>query len=241
MTTPAFAPRSTLRLSATLLLAGQALYIAVTQLHAGGDANDHHHIFAEYAENGIWTAVHLGQFAGMAAVLAGLVALSFAIDARAGAARALAGIGTASAAAALALYAALQAVDGVALKQATMAWATAPEAEQMARFASAESIRWLEWGMRSYQDFAMGLTLMLFGAALTQTTLVARPVGWLMGLTAIAYFAQGWIAGTAGFTPAQSIAIVAAWALSLVWMIWMVVTGWVFETTPSEDAAAIAA
>jgi len=34
-------------------------------------------------------------------------------------------------------------VDGVALKQAVNAWASAPDAEKAARFASAEAIRWL--------------------------------------------------------------------------------------------------
>ena len=42
------------------------------------------------------------------------------------------------------------AVDGVALKQAVNAWASAPVAEKAARFASAEAIRWIEWGARSY-------------------------------------------------------------------------------------------
>src|SRR4051812_14561100 len=51
---------------------------------------------------------------------------------------------------ALALYGVLQAVDGVALKHAVDAWANAPEAQKAARFASAETVRWLEWGMNSY-------------------------------------------------------------------------------------------
>src|SRR5919112_4664426 len=75
-----------LRLSATLLLVGQVLYIVVTQLHADGDANDHPAVFAEYAGSGIWTVVHLGQFAGMAILLAGLLGLFFAVDVPAGAA-----------------------------------------------------------------------------------------------------------------------------------------------------------
>ena len=33
--------RTSLRLSATLLLAGQLLYIVITQFHPGGDANNH--------------------------------------------------------------------------------------------------------------------------------------------------------------------------------------------------------
>src|SRR5690242_3165741 len=87
--------RTSLRLPATLLLAGQLLYIVVTLLHTGGDANDHHHVFAEYAASGSWTLVHLGQFAGMAVVLAGLLALFSALD---GPARATARFGAAAAA-----------------------------------------------------------------------------------------------------------------------------------------------
>ena len=50
--------RTSLRLSAALL-AGQLLYIVVTQFHSGRDANDHPAIFATYADSGIWKAVHV--------------------------------------------------------------------------------------------------------------------------------------------------------------------------------------
>ena len=149
--------RQSLRLSATLLLMGQLLYIVITLFHTGGEANNHPAIFAAYAASETWTADHLGQFAAMAILLAGLLALFFALDAQAGTARWARGFGAASAVAALALYGALQAVDGVANKQADVAWVSAPEAEKAARFASAEAVRWLEWGARSYQNFALVL------------------------------------------------------------------------------------
>jgi len=41
-----------LRLSATLLLAGQLLYIVVTQFHPGEEANNHPAIFVSYARSG---------------------------------------------------------------------------------------------------------------------------------------------------------------------------------------------
>jgi hypothetical protein len=98
--------RTWLRLSATLLLVGQLLYIVATQFHADGPANNHPTVFAEYAGCGIWTAVHLGQFA-MAILLAGLLALFFALDVQAGTTRWAGRFGAASAVAALALYGAL--------------------------------------------------------------------------------------------------------------------------------------
>jgi hypothetical protein len=44
-----------------------------------------------------------------------------------------------------------------------------------------------------------------------------------MGLSGLAYLVQGWLAGTEGFSPTHSLAIVVAWTLSLGWMIWLAV------------------
>jgi hypothetical protein len=218
--------RTSLRLSAALLLVGQLSYIVVTLFHTGGEANDHHAIFAAYAASGMWTAVHVAQFACMATFLAGLFALSFALDVQAGTTRWTARFGAASVAVALALYGGVLAVDGVALKQAVNAWASAPEAEKAARFASAETIRWLEWGMRSYANFALGLALLLFAMAVGRTAAIQRPIACLMGLSGLTYLAQGWIAGAAGFSETHTLAILLAEALNLAWMIWLLVVAW---------------
>ena len=212
------------RIATVLLLGGQALYIAITLLHAGGPANDHQEIFQTYAHNQIWMGVHLGQFAAFAIMSAGLLAFFQAADLRHPSPNWLNRAGAGAAVAALALYGALQAVDGVALKQAVAAWAMAPEAERAARFASAETVRWLEWGMRSYHDFAFALALLACaGVAL-------RNFGALMGLcvaaSSAAYVAQGWLVGVEGFSPAQSNAIVLGWALSLVWIVALAVISW---------------
>ena len=54
--------RQSLRLSATLLLVGQVLYIVITLFHTAGDANNHPAIFAAYTASENWTADHLGQY-----------------------------------------------------------------------------------------------------------------------------------------------------------------------------------
>lgn len=215
--------RTSLRLSGTLVLTGQLLYIVVTLFHAGGEANNHHAIFSTYAANAIWTAVHVAQFACMAIFLAGLFALFFALDVQTGLTRWAGRFGAALAAVTLALYGGVLAVDGVALKQAVNAWASAPEPEKAARFATAEAIRWLEWGMRSYQNFALGLAVLLFAAAVARTAGIPRLIGYLMGLSGLTYLVQGWVAGTEGFSRTQTIAIVLAEVLNLTWMIWLVV------------------
>src|SRR4051794_23891575 len=210
-------------MSAALLLVGQLLYILITQMHVGGDANDHPAIFAAYARSGIWTAVHVGQFAATAILIAGLFALSSTLGAQAGASRWAARFSAGSTAVALALYGVVMAVDGVALKQAVNAWVGAPEPEKAARFASAEAIRWLEWGARSYENFTLGIAVLLFAAAVGGTVGMPRPIAYVMGLSGLAYLAQGWMAGSYGFTPTQDFLIVLTWVLNLVWMIWLAV------------------
>jgi hypothetical protein len=112
-----FSPSRPLRLSASLLLAGQLSYIVITLFHADGVANDHPAVFAEYASSSVWTAVHVGQFACMAILLARLFALFFALDIQNQTATAKwAGrFGAALAVVTLAPYGAVLALDGVAL------------------------------------------------------------------------------------------------------------------------------
>ena len=150
-------------------------------------SHNHAAVFAGYARSGIWTAVHVAQFACMAIFLAGLFALFFALDVQAGLAKWAGRFGAASAVVTLALYGGVLAVDGVALKQAVNAWASAPEAEKAARFATAEAIRWLEWGMRSYESFALGLAVILFAATVVRTAWVPRPIAYLMGFSGLTY------------------------------------------------------
>jgi Domain of unknown function (DUF4386) len=117
----------------------------------------------------------------------------------------------------------LQAVDGVALKQAVDAWAATSGGAKAARFASAETVRWLEWAVRSYQSFVFGSALVLLGAAVVRTRRVNRIIGYLMALTGLAYLAQGWIIGTSGFSSANTVPNLAGIVLVAVWSIWLLV------------------
>lgn len=214
--------RNALGLSATLLLVGQVLYVLVTLLHPGGEANNHAAIFAAYAESNMWTAVHAAQFLSMTIFLAGLFALRFALGGKTETAKWAARFGGASTVATLALCGVVFAVDGVALKQAVNAWAVAPQLEKAARFATAEVIRWLEWGIRSYENFTLGFAVLLFAVAVVRTPGLPRPIGYLMGLSALAYLLQGWVSGSQGFSQMHTIAIVLAEVVNAVWMIWLI-------------------
>jgi hypothetical protein len=214
--------RAEFRLSATLLFVGVLISVIAGLFHpAHAAANDHPAVFAEYAASTTWTAVHLAQFVGMALIVAGLLVFDATFDQRSWAAR----LGALFAVIAFALYGILQAVDGVALKQAVGAWVAAPEAEKAARFASAETVRWLEWGAKSYQTFAFGTSLFLFAVAILRTGLVARPIGYLMGLSGVAHVIQGWILGSMGFDAAE-IPTVAGILLNLAWSIWLLAFAW---------------
>jgi hypothetical protein len=215
-------PGMSLRFSALLLLAGQLLYVVITLLHAGGEANNHPAIFATYAANSIWTAVHVAQFLCMSVLLAGLFGLALAIDNETGTARWVSRLAAALAVVALALYGAVLAVDGVALKQAVNAWANAPEGEKATRFAVAESVRWLEWGMRSYESYVLGLALLLLAVAIARTS-IPLAISIFMGLAGLVYLVQGWTAGSEGFSQLHVNAIIASEVLNAVWMIWLII------------------
>ncbi len=215
-----------LRFSATLLVVGAIVWGLAGLFHAGVDPNNHPVEFAEYAKSSIWTAVHLGQFVGMAILIAGLVVLFFALDVHSGAPGWAGRFGALSAVIALALYGVLQGVDGVALKQAVDAWASAPAAEKTARFASAEVIRWLEWGVRSYHSFMLGLAFLLFAAAIILTGRIPRAIGYLIALSGLVYIVQGWVLGSEGFSQANTIPQLLGIVLILVWPIWLLIIAW---------------
>lgn len=216
-----------LRQSAVLLILGELVFLIAGYFHPSREpANNHMAVFAEYANSANWTTIHIGQFAGMLVITAGLLVLFFALDVKSGILGLVARSAAISAAVALALYSVLQAVDGVALKQAVDAWASAPDAEKMARFATAEAIRWLEWGVRSYQDFMLGISIILFAIVITWTSGIPRPIGYLMGLSGLAYIAQGFVTGFEGFSPNNTAPTIIAYILWLAWSIWLLIFAW---------------
>ena len=71
-----------------------------------------------------------------------------------------------------------------------------------------------------------GLTLILLGSAVALTARLPRALGYLMGLSGLAYIVQGWVLGSEGFSATNTSAIVAGYVLILAWIIWLVVVAW---------------
>ena len=215
-----------LRLSATLLFIGTLVTVVLFLLHPQG-ANTDQATFTVFANSSSWTAIHLGEFVGMALILAGLLVLYFALGDTPGTPRWLGFFAAVAAGVALALYGVAYAVDGVALKQAVDAWASAPASEQAARFASAQAIQWLELGTKSYQDLLFGLTLVLFATTIVWTARIPRPIGYVMELIGLAFIVVGWLEGTEGFSPTYGIIVLIAYLLLLpAWSIWLLIVAW---------------
>jgi len=216
--------RNSLRLSGALLLIGLVIYEVLQFPHPGNPTPTDQAQFAAYAMSSNWAAIHLGEFLGVAINVAGLVVLFFALNISQGTPRWLGFFGAISAGMAGALAAVVYAVDGVALKQAVDAWASAPAAEQATRFAGAEAIRWLETGTRSYQEFTSGVALVLFATTIVWTARIARPIGYLMGLSGLLLIVMSWVAGTQGLgASTRGVLFELVVLSSAVWTIWLLV------------------
>jgi hypothetical protein len=124
----------------------------------------------------------------------------------------------------------------VALKHAVDAWASARDADKTVRFDAAETVRWLEWAVRSYHSFVFGLALILFGIVIVLLRPVPRLIGYLMAISGLCYFVQGWIIGTNGFSSANQIPTLLGIVLVVVWTVWLLIAALRMRTTRRDDA-----
>lgn len=228
--------RERLFLSGALLGAAFIVFAFASVFHPHEvDPNNHVLSFAQYAHASGWTADHLAFFAYWAIVIAGLLVLFYALNPTGDMQRLLVRFGTISAGVTLALSAMRFAIDGVVLKRAVDAWTAGPEAEQAARFAAAETVRWMEEAMISYQGFAFGLTLAVLAVLIVWTAQVPRPVGYVLGITGAAYLALGWIVGVAGLAPQGVIPSYVAEIAPLVVSLYLLITAWRMRSREIRD------
>jgi hypothetical protein len=219
------AERTLLRLVGGLLLGGLVVQQIANLDHPGLNDDNYQAVFAKYADSTAWIAVHFIQYAGVLLFLGGLLVLYRVLRVRS-VVPVLAGFGAATAIAAAAAWAALQAVDGVAQKYVDDAWANAGGAEKAIRFADAQTVRWLEYGMNSYSHLLLGLAVVLFGIAIVRTGIAGRWFGWAGTIGGLAYMAGGVDVAYAGFESGFESAVGIVGELGfLIFAIGLLVTG----------------
>jgi hypothetical protein len=177
-------------------------------------------IFAVYAEDDLWIASHIGQFAGIMLIYAGGFVALHRLLARSesggssGVASALAWFGLVTAILTASAFTILQAVDGIALKIAVDTWyaipppsspTEAPEgggegAEKSIALRVAEGIRWTEWGIQAYYRMLQGAVALIFGVAIVKSAILGRWIG-AIGIAAGAVgIAAGVVVAYVGFS-----------------------------------------
>ena len=219
------ANRTTTRIGAAALPLGLLVLLVAEPFHPSHeDLTDHPAVFREYAASEAWVAVHLGEYAAFLLLMGGLVGLYYAVAARPGPGTAWARFGLAAAVTAAASFTVLQAVDGIALKRAVDAWASAPADRQAASFAATEALRWTEIGVNALSYVLVGLALVLFGLALALGATYPRWVGWLAVAAGAAFLARGLVVSYRGFVPSitvvLSLVLFAPWALITAVLMW---------------------
>jgi hypothetical protein len=220
--------RPILRMGSIAFLVGMVIFLVSTILHPGReDPTNHSLVFAEYAEDELWVASHIGQFAGgMLAFAGGFIALFRLLSrSESGIVSALAWMGLAATIAAGSALAVLQAVDGIALKMAVDSWYAVPAAdgeEKAIAFRVAEGIRWIEIAANSLFRILQGSVGVLFGVTILASGILHRWIGALGVFAGVATIILGVRVAYVGFATVGSIEdTVSTWT----YLSWVIILG----------------
>ena len=216
-----------LRMGSVAFLAGLAIALVSTfVIHPfREDPTNHPLVFAEYAEDELWIASHIGQFAGILLIFAGgFVALfRLLVKSESGMASALAWFGLVAAILTASTFTILQAVDGIALKIAVDTWYAIPpsaadsEEEKAIAFRVAEGIRWTEIGINSYNRILQGVVAIIFGVAIVKSALLSRWIGAVGIIAGAATVIAGIGVAYVGFAPLPIVGDVSTF-ISFAWI-----------------------
>jgi hypothetical protein len=200
---------------------GVVVLLVSTLLHPlGADPNDPPVAFAEYAADALWVWSHLGQFLGFAVLAVALVALTATLEP--GRAAAWGRLGLAGTAAILATAAALQAVDGVALKVLVDRWAAATGDARALAYEAAFAVRQIEIGLASLLSLVSGLTVAILGMGLLMSTRHPRWLGALGLAGGLSTAAAGAVQAATGFS---GVAMTLSMVSSAVLLDWVLLAG----------------
>jgi hypothetical protein len=209
------------RLGSIAAVSGAILLFVSTLLHPlDSDPNDPPAAFAEYAADSLWVWSHLGQFLGVA--LLGMALVALATTFKPGRAAAWGRVGQAGAAAIIAVAAALQAVDGVALKVMVDRWAAATGETRVFVFDAAFAVRQIEIGLASLLSLLSGFTLIVFGVSIILSPRYPLWMGGIGLLGGLGLVATGAAQASTGFS---DLAMTLSMLASFVFLIWVILVG----------------
>jgi hypothetical protein len=210
--------RPMLRMGSVAFLAGLAIAVVSTFVfHPSGTGEElmnNPFIFAVYAEDDLWIATHIGQFAGLLLIYAGGFVALFRMLSRSDSgtvASALAWFGLVTSILTASALTILQAVDGIALKIAVDTWYAIPsspseagnggrEGEKAIALRVAEGLRWTEWGIQAYYRMLQGAIALIFGVAIAKSALLSRWIGAVGIAAGVAGIAAGVVTAYVGFS-----------------------------------------
>jgi uncharacterized membrane protein (DUF2068 family) len=216
------------RLTVLLLAIGVAALVLGTALHpAHEDPNDTVMAFAEYAADRHWLASHLIQLAGIMAMLLGMLAVLAQNSASSdGGTAGFLLPQTALVAAGIALSAALQAVDGVALKLTLDRWSAASGAEKDLLFSASLAIRFVEIGLAAMVSLVTAMAVIAVSFSLWSLKVGGSVVGLLGMAGGLGLGASAIVMGAGGFSSAAMLINMPASILLMIWVAAHAVIHW---------------
>jgi hypothetical protein len=223
------------RIGGVAAILGVFVLVVATMLHPmDAHPGDAAAAFAEYALGRYWVASHLGQLMGVVLIATGFVALSWKLRAgRAGAWAFLAGL---TAVASMSLAAALQAVDGIALKFMVDRWASASPEARAVVFEAAFGVRQIEIGLASVMGAFFGMTVVVYGVGILLSSVAPRWLGVFGALGGIAVLTASVVQAHTGFS---DLAMTMTMPSILIVLLWCICVGvFLLRSSGSIDNAA---
>jgi hypothetical protein len=221
-----------LRMGSVAFIAGLAVAVVSTIIHPTGTGEElmnNPFIFAVYAEDDLWIASHIGQFAGILLIYAGGFIALFRLLSRSESgstvASALAWFGLVTAIITTSTFTLLQAVDGIALKIAVDTWYAIPPGEEERRaiyLGVAEGLRWTEWGTQAYYRMLSGAVSLIFGVAIVKSTVLRKWIGAVGIAAGVVGIAAGVVVAYVGFSSARDL---VADLSTFIFYPWLVILG----------------
>jgi len=218
------------KIAAICAITGSALLFVGTYLHPlGADPNDAVAAFTEYAADRLWVASHLTQLGGITLMTTALLFLTQLLEEGNG--KAWARIASGGAIAGLAMAAALQAVDGIALKVMVNTWSAALAEQKDVVFHATFAVRQIEIGLASMLSLVLGLTVSVYGVALLADRMYPK---WLAGLAIIGgvpTIVAGVVMAYTGFSDLAMTINMPASVILLLWMLSLGILMWRHSST----------